>query len=108
MKESQNIDQTFLVKSVTFALPAIDERIENSAQMLFGTFKKYSYRNDLSKELAARFASMHRFAKMASKKNPDDFRHQEICYQCNLSVFLFCHCIAQFLLQASLSSVVVF
>ena len=102
------IDQSFLVKSLTFSLPAIDDRIENSAQLLHGSLINLKYPPEISKELAARFASMHRFAKMASKKNPDDFRHQEICYQCNLSVFLFCHCIAQFLLQASLSSVVVF
>ena len=73
MKESQMIDQTFFIKSVSFTLPPIDERIENSAQMLFGTFKKYSYRNDLSKELAARFALLHDYAKTESKKNPDDF-----------------------------------
>ena len=73
MKESQMIDQTFIVKSVTFTLPIIDERIENSAQMLLGSFLNLSFRNDLSKELAARFASMHQFAKIVSKKNPDDF-----------------------------------
>ena len=73
MKESQNIDQTFLVKSVTFTLPAIDERIENSAQMLLGSLINLKYSPELSKEVAVRYASMHQFAKSKSQANPDDF-----------------------------------
>lgn len=73
MKESQMIDQTFLTKSVTFTLPQIDEKVDNSAQILFGSLINQSYPKDLSKELASHIAIMHDFAKNESLNNSDNF-----------------------------------
>ena len=70
---SQKTNLSFLAKSLTFSLPAIDDRIENSAQLLHGSLINLKYPPEISKELAARFASMHQFAKLESQKNPGNF-----------------------------------
>lgn len=73
MKESQMIDQSFFVKSVTFTLPSIDAEPIYSAQMLLGSLLNTSYPLEFSKELATRFATLHQYAKSESQKSPDDF-----------------------------------
>ena len=62
-----------MTKSVTFTLPQIDESVENSAQILFGSLMNQSYSTKSSKELASHLAIMHDFAREESLKNPDDF-----------------------------------
>lgn len=72
-KDSELIDQTFLMKSLTFTLPAIDDKKQSSAQMMIGSLINLNFQPDISKQLGSRYATMHDFAKKESLKNTDNF-----------------------------------
>ncbi|OHT04875.1 hypothetical protein TRFO_27550 [Tritrichomonas foetus] len=73
VKETQAIDQTFLIKSVSFTLPTIDSTIENTSQFLHGSLVSQSYPTDLSSEISSRFGCVHQVAKKESQSCPDIF-----------------------------------
>ncbi|KAK8878640.1 hypothetical protein M9Y10_005420 [Tritrichomonas musculus] len=72
-KDNQAIDQSFLVKSVSFTLPEVDSQSERTAQILYGSMINQSYNSSLAEQVASRLAAMHNVAKEESKNRVDSF-----------------------------------